>query len=107
MNKPLELYSLKKEPLVAPTKRAQALQDKLVHKAGQILGTNKSKKEKAIVSSIIESDFERDKFGNHAGKSFIKKHFFLVSNLFVKTVTGSYLSFIITVLFLSHTIATA
>lgn len=66
MNKPLELYSLKKEPLVAPTKRAQALQDKLVHKAGQILGTNKSKKEKAIVSSIIESDFERDKFGNHA-----------------------------------------
>ena len=71
MNKPLELHSLKKEPLVAPTKRAQALQDKLVHKAGQILGTNKSKKEKAIVSSIIESDFERDKFGNHAGKFFL------------------------------------
>lgn len=69
MNKPLELHSMKKEPLV-PAKITLTLQDKLVHKAGQILGSGRSKKERtpAIVSSVIESDFERDEYVSHAGK---------------------------------------
>ncbi|CAI9717524.1 damage-inducible transcript 4 [Octopus vulgaris] len=67
MNKPLELHSMKKEPLV-PAKITLTLQDKLVHKAGQILGSGRSKKERtpAIVSSVIESDFERDEYVSHA-----------------------------------------